>query len=83
VAMDALPAQLARLKSGEVQMLLARSYSQVGRRVVELLLDRIGQGMQPAGEYDFLPCEEVLAPQAEELEKKWQTWLSPTTDPPE
>jgi len=83
VAMDALPAQLARLKSGEVQMLLARSYAQVGRRVVELLLDRIGQGMHPAGEYDFLPCEEILAPQAEELEKKWQTWLSPTTDPPE
>ena len=82
VAMDALPAQLARLKAGEVQMLLARPYRQLGVRIAELLIERASQGTQPAGERESLPCEEVLASQVEELEKKWQTWLTPTVGGP-
>jgi hypothetical protein len=80
--MDALPAQLARLKAGEVQMLLARPYRQLGVRIAELLVERASQGTQPAGERESLPCEEVVASQVEELEKKWQTWLTPTVGGP-
>lgn len=76
VSVDALPAQLPYLESGHVAVLLAQNCYGWGYRAVELLLEKIVKGVDPAGApilYD--PLTPVLKDGAKAYGAKWDAWL--------
>jgi ribose transport system substrate-binding protein len=75
VAVDALPPQLAYLKSGHVQELLAQDCYGWGHRSVEILLDKIVRSTEPAQQRVIDPLTKVTAADADEYAKKWDKWL--------
>lgn len=75
VSVDALPPQLAYLRSGHVQLLLAQQVYEWGHRSVEHLVNKIHLKKNPAGLKDVSPLIPVTKANVDEFEKNWQKWL--------
>jgi ribose transport system substrate-binding protein len=81
VSVDALPPQLKYLKDGHVQMLLAQDCYGWGYKSVEILMDKIKDGKDPANTKVIDPLQAVTkdggngAKSADEFAKNWDKWL--------
>jgi ribose transport system substrate-binding protein len=75
VSVDALPPELEYLKDGHVQLLLAQDCYGWGHKSVEILLDKIVKGKDPATAKVIDPLTPVTKETADEFGKKWDKWL--------
>ncbi len=75
VSVDALPAELAYLRSGHVQMLLAQQVYEWGYRSTEHLINKIFLKKDPASVKDVSPLVPVTKENAEAFAKNWEKWL--------
>jgi ribose transport system substrate-binding protein len=75
VSVDALPPELAYLKSGHVQLLLAQQVYEWGYRSTEHLIDKIYLKKDPASVKDVSDLVPVTAANVDEFAKNWEKWL--------
>lgn len=75
VSVDALPAQLAYIRSGHVPVLLAQQCYQWGYRSVELLVDKIVNKKNPSSVKEISPLVPVTKANVDEYGKNWSKWL--------
>jgi ribose transport system substrate-binding protein len=75
VSVDALPPQLAYLRSGHVQLLLAQPVYDWGVKSVEHLFNKVHFKKDPAKPIDIAPLIPVTKDKVDEFEKNWQKWL--------
>lgn len=75
VAVDALPPQLAYLRSGQVQMLLAQQVYEWGYRSVEHLINKLHLKKDPPQVHDVSPLIPVTRDNVDEFAKNWEKWL--------
>ena len=75
VSVDALPPQLAYLRSGHVQLLLAQQVYEWGYRSVEHLINKIHLKKDPAVVHDVSPLVPVTKANVDEFAKNWEKWL--------
>jgi ribose transport system substrate-binding protein len=75
VSVDALPAQLAYLRSGHVAALYAQDCYGWGYKSVEILLNKIVKGESPAQSRIVDPLTRVTKDNADEFGKNWDKWL--------
>ncbi|MEY2429803.1 MAG: ribose transport system substrate-binding protein [Verrucomicrobiota bacterium] len=75
VAVDALPPELAYLRSGHVQLLLAQQCYEWGYRSVEHLINKIHLKKDPAAVKDVSPLVPVTKDQVDAYAKNWEKWL--------
>lgn len=75
VSVDALPPQLAFLQSGHVETLFAQDCYGWGYKSVQILLDKIVKGQDPASERVIDPLTKVTKENATEFGKLWDKWL--------
>jgi ribose transport system substrate-binding protein len=75
VSVDALPAQLAYLRDGHVQVLLAQDCYGWGYKSVQLLLDKILKNQDPPSVKVIDPLTRVTKDNVDEFAKNWDKWL--------
>jgi ribose transport system substrate-binding protein len=75
VSVDALPAQLAYIRSGHVPVLLAQQCYQWGYRSVEHLINKIILKKDPATVVDVSALIPVTKDTVDAFAKNWATWL--------
>jgi ribose transport system substrate-binding protein len=75
VSVDALPPQLAYLRSGHVQMLLAQQVYEWGYRSVEHLINKLHLKKDPPQVHDVSPLIPVTKENVDEFAKNWDKWL--------
>ncbi|HTH47530.1 MAG TPA: substrate-binding domain-containing protein [Candidatus Limnocylindria bacterium] len=75
VSVDALPAQLAYIRSGHVQKLLAQQCHAWGYRSVELLLDKVHFHKNPPAVKEVSPLVPVDKSNVDAYAKNWEKWL--------
>jgi len=75
VAMDALPPELAYVRSGQVQVLFAQQCYEWGHRSVELLVDKIVFDHSPAAVKEVSPLVRVDRTNVDAFGKNWAVWL--------
>jgi len=75
VAVDALPPELAYLRSGHVQLLLAQQCFEWGYRSVEHLINKVHLKKDPAAVKDVSPLVPVTRDKVDEFAKNWEKWL--------
>lgn len=75
VSVDALPPQLAYLRSGHVQMLLAQQVYEWGYRSVEHLINKLHFHKDPGVLHDVSPLIPVTKENVESFAKNWEKWL--------
>ena len=75
VSVDALPPQLAYLRSGHVQLLLAQQVYEWGYRSVEHLINKIHLKKDPAVVHDVSPLVPVTKANVDEFARNWEKWL--------
>jgi ribose transport system substrate-binding protein len=75
VAMDALPPELPYLRKGIVQKLYLQQTYGWGHRSIELLVDKVINGKDPANVMDYSPLIPVTNANADEIEQDWEKWL--------
>jgi ribose transport system substrate-binding protein len=75
VAVDALPAQLAYIRSGHVPVLLAQQCYEWGHRSVELLIEKIVQKKNPPAVKEISALIPVTKANVDEFAKNWTKWL--------
>lgn len=75
VSVDALPAQLAYIRSGHVPVLLAQQCYQWGYRSVELLIGKIVEKKNPPAVKEVSALIPVTKANVEEYAKNWDKWL--------
>src|SRR3989475_6141884 len=75
VSVDALPPQLAYLRSGHVQLLLAQQCYEWGYRSVEHLINKVHLKKDPPNVKHVSPLIPVTREQADEFGKKREKWL--------
>jgi ribose transport system substrate-binding protein len=75
VSVDALPAQLAYIRSGHVPVLLAQQCYAWGHRTVELLIARIIEKKNPAAVKEISALIPVTKENVDEYAKNWSKWL--------
>jgi ribose transport system substrate-binding protein len=75
VAVDALPPELAYLRSGHVQVLLAQQCYEWGYRSVEHLLNKVHFKKDPAAVKDVSPLVRVTKENVDGYAKNWEKWL--------
>src|SRR5437867_8587000 len=75
VAVDALPEELAYLRSGHVQLLLAQQVYERGYRSVEHLFNKVHLKKDPPSLKDVSPLVPVTKDKADEFAKNWEKWL--------
>ena len=75
VAVDALPPELAYLRSGHVQVLLAQQCYEWGYRSVEHLLNKVHFKKDPSAVKDVSPLVHVTKENVDEYAKNWEKWL--------
>ena len=75
VAVDALPPELAYLRSGHVQLLLAQQVYEWGYRSVEHLINKIHLKKDPPAVKDVSPLVPVTRDNVDEFAKNWEKWL--------
>lgn len=75
VSVDALPPQLAYLKSGHVQLLLAQQVFEWGYRSVEHLINKVHLKKDPAQPKDVSDLISVDKSNVEAFARNWEKWL--------
>jgi ribose transport system substrate-binding protein len=75
VAVDALPAQLAYIRSGHVPVLLAQQCYEWGHRTVELLVDKIVLKKDPPAVKEISALIPVTRDNVDAFAKNWDKWL--------
>ena len=75
VAVDALPAQLAYVRDGHVQELLAQQCYEWGNMSVQLLVDKIVNNKTPPAAFVDSPLIPVNKDNVEDYSKNWDKWL--------
>ncbi len=75
VAVDALPAQLAYIRSGHVPVLLAQQCYEWGHRTVELLVDKIVFKKNPPAVKEISALIPVTKDNVDAFSKNWAKWL--------
>ncbi len=75
VSVDALPPELAYLRSGHVQLLLAQQVYEWGYRSVEHLINKIHLKKSPASVRDVSPLVPVTKDNVDAFAKNWEKWL--------
>ena len=75
VAVDALPAELAYIRSGHVPVLLAQQCYEWGHRTVELLFNKIVLKKDPPAEKEISALIPVTKANVDEFAKNWDKWL--------
>ena len=75
VSVDALPPELAYLRSGHVQVLLAQQCFEWGYRSVEHLINKIHFKKDPPAVKDVSPLERVTKENVDAYSKNWEKWL--------
>ncbi len=75
VSVDALPAQLAYIRSGHVPVLLAQQCYQWGYRSVELLIAKIVDHQNPPAVKEISALIPVTKDTVDEFAKNWEKWL--------
>jgi ribose transport system substrate-binding protein len=75
VSVDALPPELAYLRSGHVQLLLAQQCFEWGYRSVEHLVNKVHLKKNPAAVVDVSPLTPVSKANVEAYAKNWEKWL--------
>ena len=75
VSVDALPAQLAYIRSGHVPVLLAQQCYEWGHRTVELLFDKIVLKKDPPAVKEVSALVPVTKENVEAYSKNWDKWL--------
>lgn len=75
VSVDALPPQLAYLRSGHVQVLLAQQVYEWGYRSVEHLVNKVHLKKNPSVLHDVSPLVPVTKENVDEFAKNWDKWL--------
>ena len=75
VSVDALPAQLAYIRSGHVPVLLAQQCYQWGYRSVELLIEKIVHKKNPPAVKEVSALVPVTKATVDEYAKNWSKWL--------
>src|SRR5438876_10726603 len=75
VAVDALPPELAYLRSGHVQLLLAQQCYEWGYRSVEHLVNKVHLKKDPSAVKDVSPLVPVTRDKVDEFAKNWEKWL--------
>src|SRR3954466_100592 len=74
VSVDALPPELAYLRSGHVQLLLAQQVYEWGHRSVEHLINKIHFKKSPAAVKDVSPLIPVTKENVDAFAKNWEKW---------
>ncbi|HWA24838.1 MAG TPA: substrate-binding domain-containing protein [Lacunisphaera sp.] len=75
VAVDALPAQLAYIRSGHVPVLLAQQCYEWGHRSVELLIEKIVDKKNPPAVKEISDLIPVTKANVDAFGKNWEKWL--------
>jgi ribose transport system substrate-binding protein len=75
VAVDALPAELAYIRSGHVPVLLAQQCYEWGHRTVELLIQKIVDHKNPPAVKEVSALIPVTKANVDEFGKNWVKWL--------
>lgn len=75
VSVDALPAQLAYIRSGHVPVLLAQQCYEWGHRSVELLIEKIVEKKNPPAVKEISALIPVTRDNVDEFAKNWVKWL--------
>lgn len=75
VAVDALPPELAYLRSGHVQLLLAQQCFEWGYRSVEHLVNKVHFKKNPPTVKDVSPLVPVSRENVDQYAKNWEKWL--------
>ncbi len=75
VAVDALPPELAYLRSGHVQLLLAQQCYEWGYRSTEHLINKIHLKKDPTSVKDVSPLVPVTKANVDAFAKNWEKWL--------
>lgn len=75
VAVDALPAQLAYIRSGHVPVLLAQQCYEWGHRSVELLIEKIVEKKNPPAVKEVSALIPVTKDTVDAFAKNWDKWL--------
>jgi len=75
VSVDALPAELAYIRSGHVPVLLGQQCYQWGYRSVEHLVNKIVLKKDPTAVKDMSALEPVTKENVEAYAKNWDKWL--------
>ena len=75
VSVDALPAQLAYIRSGHVPVLLAQQCYEWGHRTVELLVDKIVFKKDPPAVKEISALIPVTKDNVDAFGKNWAKWL--------
>ena len=75
VSVDALPAQLAYIRSGHVPVLLGQQCYEWGHRTVELLIEKIVDKKNPPAVKEISALIPVTKDNLESYAKNWAKWL--------
>jgi ribose transport system substrate-binding protein len=75
VSVDALPAQLAYIRSGHVPVLLAQQVYEWGHRTVELLVDKIVNKKDPPAVREVAALVPITKDNVDAFAKNWDKWL--------
>jgi ribose transport system substrate-binding protein len=75
VSVDALPPQLAYLRSGHVQVLLAQQCYEWGYRSIEHLFNKVHSKKNPDVLHDISPLVRVTPDNVDAYSKNWEKWL--------
>ena len=75
VSVDALPAELAYIRSGHVQLLLAQQVYEWGHRSIEHLFDKVQLKKNPLSKVDESPLVPVTKENVEAFARNWDKWL--------
>jgi ribose transport system substrate-binding protein len=75
VSVDALPAQLAYIRSGHVPVLLAQQVYEWGHRTVELLVEKIVNKKDPPSVREVAALVPITAANVDAFAKNWEKWL--------
>ncbi len=75
VSVDALPAQLAYIRSGHVPVLLAQQCYAWGHRSVELLIEKIVEKKNPPAVKEISALIPVTKDNVDAFAKNWDKWL--------
>jgi ribose transport system substrate-binding protein len=75
VSVDALPPELAYLRSGHVQLLLAQQCYEWGYRSVEHLINKLHLKKDPGVLHDVSPLVPVTKANVDAFAKNWEKWL--------
>jgi ribose transport system substrate-binding protein len=75
VSVDALPPQLAYIRSGHVPVLLAQQCYEWGKRSVEMIVDKIILKKNPPAQKEVSALTPVTRENVDAFAKNWDVWL--------